>query len=154
GLRLAWSLHKCWTARMRRGLPPPVGQAGMGPWRPFPPTSVLHHTGRGGGGRQRIDHATPSSQAGGKCMQVKPRVKAGLIASNHNETLVRVPRPASALKVKTHVKAGGISANHNETLVRATGPTPSLKVKTGVKAGGANLNHNETLVRVPRPTPA
>jgi hypothetical protein len=35
-------------------------------------------------------------------MPVKTRVKAGAIASNHNETLVR----ATGLKVKTHVKAG------------------------------------------------
>jgi hypothetical protein len=53
-------------------------------------------------------------------MQVKTRVKAGLIASNHTETLVRVPRPAPALKVKTHVKAGGSSLQHTETLVRDT----------------------------------
>ena len=53
-------------------------------------------------------------------MQVKTRVKAGQIALNHNETLVRVPRPTPSLKVKTHVKAGGIMLNHNETLVRAT----------------------------------
>ena len=81
-------------------------------------------------------------------MQSKTRVKAGIVnLMNHNETLVRVPRPAPALKVKTHVKAGGTTQQHNETLVRDTGPAPSLKVKTHVKAGGINPQHNETLVR-------
>lgn len=50
------------------------------------------------------------------------------------------------MKVKTHLKAGGLAMNHNETLVRAPRPTQSLKVKTHVKAGGIALNHNETLV--------
>jgi hypothetical protein len=52
-------------------------------------------------------------------MQVKTRVKAGGLAVNHNETLVRAQQPATGLKVKTRIKAGGLSANHNETLVRA-----------------------------------
>ena len=88
-------------------------------------------------------------------MQIKTRVKAGQpIPNNHNETLVRVPRPAPALKVKTHVKAGGITYQHNETLVRDKGPAPSLTVKTGVKAGALTTNHNETLVRVVYPLAA
>jgi hypothetical protein len=53
-------------------------------------------------------------------MQVKTRVKAGGIALNHNETLVRAQRPATGLKVKTRIKAGGLALNHNETLVRST----------------------------------
>ena len=54
-------------------------------------------------------------------MQVKTRIKAGGISiPNHNETLVRAPKPAPSLKVKTHLKAGGLSFNHNETLVRST----------------------------------
>jgi hypothetical protein len=54
-------------------------------------------------------------------MQIKTRVKAEILTTNHNKTLVRdTPRPAPSLKVKTHVKAGGIMLNHNETLVRAT----------------------------------
>jgi hypothetical protein len=44
-------------------------------------------------------------------MQVETRVKAGAIAANPNETLVRVPRPAPSLKVKTHVKAGRDAAS-------------------------------------------
>src|SRR5262245_41746937 len=52
-------------------------------------------------------------------MQVKTRVKAGALAPNHNETLVRAPRQAQSLKVKTRVKAGALAPNHNETLVRA-----------------------------------
>ena len=51
------------------------------------------------------------------------------------------------MQVKTNLKAGGISINHNETLVRAPKPAPSLKVKTNLKAGGISMNHNETLVR-------
>ena len=53
-------------------------------------------------------------------MQGKTRGKVEVLAANHNETLVRVPRPAPALKVKTRVKAGGINPQHNETLVRDT----------------------------------
>jgi hypothetical protein len=54
-------------------------------------------------------------------MQVKTRVKAGGLPLNHNETLVRAPKPAPSLKVKTNLKAGGLSLrNHNETLVRST----------------------------------
>jgi hypothetical protein len=44
-------------------------------------------------------------------LKVKTHVKAGCCVgcgggSNHNETLVQAPRPATGLKVKTHVKAG------------------------------------------------
>jgi hypothetical protein len=51
------------------------------------------------------------------------------------------------MQVKTNLKAGGLMFNHNETLVRAPKPAPSLKVKTRIKAGGLMFNHNETLVR-------
>jgi hypothetical protein len=51
-------------------------------------------------------------------MQVKAHVKAGKIALNHNQTLVRDRVPRQPLKVKTHVKAGRIALNHNQTLVR------------------------------------
>ena len=51
------------------------------------------------------------------------------------------------MKVKTNIKAGALAKNHNETLVRDTGKVRGLKVKTNVKAGGVHLNHNETLVR-------
>ena len=67
-------------------------------------------------------------------MQVKTRIKAGGLNFNHNETLVRTPKPAPGLKVKTHVKAGGLSFNHNETLVRAKPQPQGLKVKTRIKA--------------------
>ena len=53
-------------------------------------------------------------------MQVKTRIKAGGLAVNHNETLVRAPSQRQGLKVKTRIKAGGIKLNHNETLVRST----------------------------------
>jgi hypothetical protein len=51
------------------------------------------------------------------------------------------------MKTKTRIKAGGIAVNHNETLVRASSQATGLKVKTRVKAGGFSSNHNETLVR-------
>ena len=51
------------------------------------------------------------------------------------------------MQVKTQVKAGGVAINHNQTLVRDQGPRQPLKVKTQVKAGGVALNHNQTLVR-------
>src|SRR5262249_1183519 len=35
--RLAWHLQQYWTAPRPRRPPPPVGQAGLGVWRPFPP---------------------------------------------------------------------------------------------------------------------
>jgi hypothetical protein len=68
-------------------------------------------------------------------LKVKTRIKAGTwgVPLNHNETLLRAPRPATGLRVKTRLKAGGLSQNHNETLVRA--PRPSgLPLKTRVKA--------------------
>jgi hypothetical protein len=51
------------------------------------------------------------------------------------------------MQVKTQVKAGGIAFNHNQTLVRDRVPRQPLKVKTQVKAGGIPINHNQTLVR-------
>ena len=55
-------------------------------------------------------------------MQVKTHVKAGRLAANHNQTLLRdrVPALRQSLEVKTHVKAGGVALNHNQTLVRDT----------------------------------
>ena len=44
-------------------------------------------------------------------MRIKTSVKAGKLASNHNQTVKR-------LRVKTNVKAGAIAANHNQTLAR------------------------------------
>jgi hypothetical protein len=41
-------------------------------------------------------------------LKVKTHLKAGQLPENHNETLVRIPRPAPGLRVKTHGKAGGI----------------------------------------------
>ena len=55
-------------------------------------------------------------------MKIRTNVKAGGLATNHNQTASR------GLKVKTKVKAGGIM-NHNQTATRG------LKVKSGVKAG-------------------
>ncbi len=40
-----------------------------------------------------------------------------------------------SLKVKTNVKAGRLALNHNETLVRDRAKRKSLKVKTNLKAG-------------------
>jgi ribosomal protein L13E len=62
-------------------------------------------------------------------LKVKSNVKAGALASNHNQTASR------GLKVKTNVKAGLAvdvrqKLNHNQTVARG------LKVKTNVKAGG------------------
>jgi hypothetical protein len=66
-------------------------------------------------------------------MRVKTTVKAGALAPNHNEALVR----AGGLKVRTSVKAGEwpIGTNHSEVVVRAGG----LKVQTSIKAG-SNLS--------------
>jgi hypothetical protein len=44
-------------------------------------------------------------------MRIKSSVKAGKLASNHNQAVKR-------LRVKTNVKAGAIAANHNQTLAR------------------------------------
>jgi hypothetical protein len=51
-------------------------------------------------------------------MKTKTRVRAGGIALNHNETLVKAS--PTGLKVKTKVKAGALTSNHNETLVQET----------------------------------
>lgn len=66
-------------------------------------------------------------------MKTKTQVKAGRIALNHNETLVR--NRTKGLKVKTQVKAGRLTFNHNETLVRDQAKAKGLKIKTNVKAG-------------------
>jgi hypothetical protein len=59
-------------------------------------------------------------------MKIKTKVKAGAIASNHNQAAAR------GMKVKANVKAGGLNTlNHNQTVARG------LKVKSGVKAGVA-----------------
>jgi hypothetical protein len=48
--------------------PSPVGKAGMGAWRPFPPTSVFPHTGRRWeGGRVPISQRPPDRQEGSVC---------------------------------------------------------------------------------------
>jgi hypothetical protein len=51
------------------------------------------------------------------------------------------------MKTKTHVRAGSVALNHNETLVRDAPKAIALRVKTKVKAGLSAANHNETLVR-------
>ena len=62
-------------------------------------------------------------------MKIKSNLKAGGLASNHNQTIAR------GLKVKSNVKAGSFppdpcKTNHNQTVARG------LKVKSNVKAGG------------------
>jgi hypothetical protein len=47
------------------------------------------------------------------------------------------------MKTKTRVRAGGVAVNHNETLVRDVPKAKGLRVKTKLKAGGVMLNHNE-----------
>ena len=44
-------------------------------------------------------------------MRIKSSVKAGKLASNHNQSVRR-------LRVKTNVKAGKLASNHNQTLAR------------------------------------
>jgi len=56
-------------------------------------------------------------------MKIRTNVKAGGLATNHNQTATR------GIKVKSGVKAGGLSVNHNQTTAHG------LKVKSGVKAG-------------------
>jgi hypothetical protein len=51
------------------------------------------------------------------------------------------------MRVKSGVKAGSLAANHNETLMRELPKVRGMRVKSGVKAGGLAMNHNETLVR-------
>jgi hypothetical protein len=51
------------------------------------------------------------------------------------------------MKTKTNIKAGGLAMNHNETIVRDVPQARGLKVKTNVKAGGLAMNRNETLLR-------
>jgi hypothetical protein len=55
-------------------------------------------------------------------IRIRTNVKAGGIASNHNQIVT------SSLKVKSGVKASGM-LNHNQTVTRR------LRVKTNVKAG-------------------
>src|SRR5262245_11123600 len=74
-------------------------------------------------GQPAPGRATTSSQAGGTCMPVKSRVKAGRVDPQHKQTIAR------GLKVKSGAKAGYRPPQHNQTMVRG------LKVKSGVKAG-------------------
>jgi hypothetical protein len=84
-----------------------------------PPPGAPHARGACQG-TTALPEATDSQkqQTEGKIMKTKTRIKAGGIAVNHSETLVRASSQATGLKVKTHVKAEGIFMNHNETLVR------------------------------------
>lgn len=49
-------------------------------------------------------------------MKIKTRVRAGGLASNHNETLVHNAAHSKGLKVKTHVRAGGIGTSPSDPL--------------------------------------
>jgi hypothetical protein len=49
-------------------------------------------------------------------MKVRTKVKAGRLATNHNQALVR--EGLKGVKVRTSVKAGRLATNHNQTLVR------------------------------------
>jgi hypothetical protein len=51
---------------------------------------------------------TQTTRTTSSALKVKTHVKAGgyPVGVNHNETRVRIPRPAPGLKVKTHIKAG------------------------------------------------
>ena len=55
-------------------------------------------------------------------MRIKTNVKAGRLASNHNQTI-------RSLKVKSGIKAGKLASNHNQTI------SSGLRVKTNVRAG-------------------
>ena len=48
-------------------------------------------------------------------MKTKTNLKAGRLAVNHNQTIVRT----KGIRVKTGVKAGRLCGNHNQTLLRA-----------------------------------
>jgi hypothetical protein len=99
--------------------------------------SPAHHPGGLAMQSPSHTHSTmtrPQTSVQTPALRVKTHVKAGGLAVNHNETLVRGPRPTARLKVKTHVKAGG-TMNHNETLVRTARPAASLQVKMQVKSG-------------------
>ena len=51
-----------------------------------------------------------SSEA--RSLKVKANVKAGKLATNHNQTV------AEGLRVKSSIKAGGLGAQHNQTVRR------------------------------------
>jgi uncharacterized protein (DUF302 family) len=56
-------------------------------------------------------------------MKVRTNVKAGKLATNHNQTM------AKGLRVRTNIKAGKLATNHNQTVAMR------LPVRTNVKAG-------------------
>jgi hypothetical protein len=60
-------------------------------------------------------------------MTIRTQLKAGKLATNHNE----------GLRVRSAIKAGGLNLNHNE----------ALRVRSTIKAGGVEGQHNETLRR-------
>lgn len=68
-------------------------------------------------------------------MKVKTTVKAGRLATNHNQSV-------KGLRVKSSVKAGNdrIITNHNQTVT-------GLRVKSKVKAGGISVNHSQSITR-------
>ena len=49
-------------------------------------------------------------------MKLKTNIKAGKLASNHNEKVVRPTAKRGGLKMRTKIKAGRLAANHNERL--------------------------------------
>jgi hypothetical protein len=60
-------------------------------------------------------------------MTIRTQLKAGKLATNHNETL----------QVRSSLKAGKLGLNHNE----------ALQVRSAIKAGKLAANHNEKLQR-------
>ena len=60
-------------------------------------------------------------------MTTRTQLKAGKLATNHND----------ALRVRSTIKAGGHNLNHNE----------ALRVRSTIKGGGRDINHNEKLQR-------
>lgn len=51
------------------------------------------------------------------------------------------------MNVKTKLRAGKIVTNHNDTLVRVAAVSPGLRIRTGITGGKVVVNHNESLVR-------
>jgi len=59
---------------------------------------------------EQSDQSTKAKERG-KTMRIKTNVKAGKLATNHNQAV-------HGLRVKRNVKAGGLQPNHNQTVTR------------------------------------
>ena len=90
--------------------------------------------------------ATPSSQAGGQCLSVKTRVKAGASPGGLSQSAIGGAK--SAKSWISNVMTYSPQRSRKSTFATESSRRRAImKVKTRLKAGGIQMQHNETLVK-------